>query len=182
MDSVYPFPHEETISSERGFDGKLVHVRVDRVRLPSGRESVREVVEHPGAVALLGITTNDELILVRQWRHAVGRAMLEIPAGTREPGESESETARRELLEETGYTAGTISQIARYYSSAGFCDEEMTLFLAEHCISRGQVEDVDERTNVVLVPRAGVRSLLEPGPNQVHDAKSLIGVLWLLSN
>ena len=100
--------HEETISSERGFDGKLIHVRVDRVRMPSGRESVREVVEHPGAVSILALTESDEIILIRQWRHAVEAEMLEMPAGTREPGEDEKATARRELREETGYEAGEI--------------------------------------------------------------------------
>ena len=175
-------PHEETLESERGFDGNLVHVRVDHVRLPSGKLSVREVVEHPGAVAILGLTTNGEVILVRQWRHAVGRALLEIPAGIRDPNEPETETAQRELLEETGFAAGSISEIARYFSSAGFCNEEMTLFVARDCVSAGQNEDADERTRVVLVPRSKIASLLETGPNLVHDAKSLIGIFWLLAN
>ena len=174
--------HEETISSERGFDGKLVHVRIDHVRLPSGKESVREVVEHPGAVGIVAISATDELILVRQWRHAVGAYLLEIPAGTREPNEPTIETARRELREETGYEVASIREIARYYSSAGFCTEELTIFLAEGCTTSGQTEDVDERTEIVLIPRAEIDSLLQPGPNHVRDSKSLVGLLWLLAN
>src|SRR6478735_6983242 len=100
-----PAPHEETLRSERGFDGKLLHVRVDHVRLPSGRESVREVVEHPGAVAIVAVTERGEVILIRQWRHAAGAELLEIPAGTRETGEAPETTAGRELIEETGYRA-----------------------------------------------------------------------------
>lgn len=172
-------PREETIRSERGFDGKLVHVRVDHVRLPSGRASVREVVEHPGAVAIVAVTVDDEVVLVRQWRHAVQQELLEIPAGTAETGESSEETARRELLEETGYTADSIKEIARYYSSAGFSNEQMTLFLAEGCTPGEREDDTDERTEVVLVPLAGISRLLEPGDDQVRDAKSLIGLLWL---
>jgi ADP-ribose pyrophosphatase len=174
-----PSSHEQTIRSERGFDGKLVHVRVDHVRLPSGRESVREVVEHPGAVAIVALTTGDEVILVRQWRHAIAQELLEIPAGTREAGEPEEATARRELTEETGYVSGSIRQVARFYSSAGFTNEQIALFLAEGCTLGEREENADERTEVVLVPRAEVARLLEPGPDQVRDAKSLIGLLWL---
>jgi len=174
--------HEETISSERGFDGKLVHVRVDHVLLPSGKKSVREVVEHPGAVGIVALSANQELILVRQWRHAVGRSLLEIPAGTREPNEPTIQTAQRELLEETGYEVASIREIARYYSSAGFCTEELTIFLAEGCTSTGQTEDVDERTEIVLIPRDDIRTLLQPAGEQIHDSKSLAGILWLLAN
>jgi ADP-ribose pyrophosphatase len=174
-------PHEETISSSRGFDGKLVHVRVDRVRLPSGKESVREVIEHPGAVAILALTTNDDVIFVRQWRHAVGRELLELPAGTREPGESAIETARRELQEETGFAAGQLREIARYFSSAGFLNEQITLVLAQECFPGEQKIDIDEATRVELVPVSRLSSMIEPD-GELHDAKSLIGVLWLIAN
>jgi ADP-ribose pyrophosphatase len=172
--------HEQTLRSERGFDGKLVHVRVDHVRLPSGRESVREVVEHPGAVAIVALTADDRVIFVRQWRHAVQDLLLEIPAGTRDQGESEVTTARRELIEETGYAAGSIEQLARFYTSAGYSNEQMTLFLATGCTAADRKEDLDEGTEVVLVPRRDVPGLLQPGANQVRDAKSLIGLLWLM--
>jgi len=171
--------HEETISSERGFDGKLVHVRVDRVRMPSGRESVREVVEHPGAVSILALTERDEIILIRQWRHAVEAEMLEMPAGTREPGEDEMVTARRELREETGYDAGEIEEIARYYSSSGFCTERITMFHATGCTPVAHEDNPDERTDVVLVPRADIPRLLAEAEQEIRDAKFLIGLLWL---
>jgi ADP-ribose pyrophosphatase len=179
--SADPNPHEETLRSERGFDGKLLHVRVDHVRLPSGRESVREVVEHPGAVAILALTANDEVILVRQWRHAVRRRLLEIPAGTREPDEATELTARRELLEETGYRAGSTSLIAEYFSSAGFSNEQMTLYCATGCIAEPFAASPDEHTEVVLVQRSDVRALLTPG-GEIQDAKSLVGLYWLLGS
>jgi ADP-ribose pyrophosphatase len=169
--------HEQVIRGERGFDGKLLHVRVDHVRLPSGRETVREVIEHPGAVAILALTAGDEVILIRQWRHAVGDELLEIPAGTRETGEPALETARRELREETGYEAGTLTEIARYFSSAGYSNEEMTLVLATDCRPALRVKNADEHTDVVMTPRADLSRLLEG--EQVRDAKSLIGLLWM---
>lgn len=182
MPDTPPAKHELTTTSERGFDGKLVHVRVDHVVLPSGKQSVREVVEHPGAVAIVAVSEKDELILVRQWRHAVGRALLEIPAGTRESGEPPIETAKRELREETGYEIATIREIAAYYSSAGFCNEELIIFLAEGCTAGKQPEDIDEHTEVVLILRSDISRLLLPGPDQAHDSKTLVGILWLLSH
>src|SRR4051812_35266749 len=104
--------HEIKMSSRRGYDRALVHVRVDDVLLPTGRHSVREVLEHPGAVAIVALTENDELILVRQWRYAVQEELLEIPAGTRDRGESTEETALRELKEETGYEATEVRELA----------------------------------------------------------------------
>jgi ADP-ribose pyrophosphatase len=172
--------HERTLRSERGFDGKLVRVRVDHVQLPSGRESVREVVEHPGAVAILALTIEDEIILVRQWRHAVGARLLEIPAGTREPDEPEAETARRELVEETGFAPGEVKPVLRFFSSAGYSNEELTLLVATGCAPVTRDADPDEGTEVVLVPRADLPLLLEPGEDAIRDAKTLIGLLWLL--
>jgi ADP-ribose pyrophosphatase len=178
-DDRFDLPHEETTGSRIAYDGGLVRIRVDDVRLPSGRESERVVVEHPGAVAVVGLTPAGEVILVRQWRHAIGRSLLEIPAGTREHGEPAVETAKRELVEETGYRAGEIEEIARFTTSAGYSSEEMTLFLATGCVAHEREASEDERTDVVLVPRAEVARLLD-GPERMEDAKSLIGLLWLL--
>jgi ADP-ribose pyrophosphatase len=131
-------------------------------------------------VAILALTANDEVVFVRQWRHAVQQELMEIPAGTAEEDESPEETARRELLEETGYRAGELTLIARYFSSAGFLTEQMTLFFAEGCTLGQKNDDADERTEVVLVPRAGISRLIDPENQQVKDAKSLIGLLWLM--
>jgi ADP-ribose pyrophosphatase len=173
--------HERTLSSRRGFDGHLLQIRVDEVELPSGRRSQREVVEHPGSVAIVALTERDELILVRQWRHAVGHALLEIPAGTSEPGERAAETATRELREETGFAATELREIAALYPTAGYSNEEMRYFLATGCREVEHGRDADEGTEVVLVPRAEIGSMLRPGDRQVRDAKTMIGVLWLMA-
>ena len=102
-------PFGETLSSRRGFDGAWVHVRVDEVRLPTGRVTTREIVEHPGSVAIVGVTSDGNVLLLRQSHHAIGRTLLGVPAGTLEPGETPEACARRELTEETGYRAGRLT-------------------------------------------------------------------------
>jgi ADP-ribose pyrophosphatase len=170
------------ISSRRGFDGRIVHVRVDEVRLPSGRITTREVVEHRGSVAIVAVTTNGMVLLMRQSHHAIGRALLGIPAGTLEPGESSEACARRELEEETGFRSGRLTPLASYYTSPGFTDERMTIFRADDCMPSGYGPDPDELIKLVPVPLAEIPRLVAPGPGQVQEAKTLIGLLLLLRN
>lgn len=167
----------ETLSSRRGFDGKLLHVRVDDVRLPTGRRVTREVVEHPGAVAIVGLTRERRVLLLRQSHHPIARTLLGLPAGTLEPGETLAACARRELEEETGYRAGTLTQLASYYTSPGYTSERLTIFRADDCVPTGGRIDPDELITVVPVPLNDVPDLLSPGPNQIQDAKTLIGLL-----
>jgi ADP-ribose pyrophosphatase len=173
-------PLGETLASRRGFDGKLVHVRVDEVRLPSGRVTVRETVEHPGSVAIVGVTRDRQVLLLRQSHHAIQRTLLGIPAGTLEPGETAAECARRELHEETGYRAGALTELASYFTSPGYSDERMTIYRADDCEPVGGMIDPDELIRLALVPLAEIPRLVEPGPEQVQEAKTLIGLLLLL--
>jgi ADP-ribose pyrophosphatase len=172
-------PLGETLSSRRGFDGAWVHVRVDEVRLPTGRIRTREVVEHPGSVAIVGVTRDGKVLLLRQSHHAIGRILLGIPAGTLEPGETLEACARRELEEETGYRAGPLTQLASYYTSPGYTNERMTIFHAADCVAADSGIDPDELIRVTTIPLTDVLRLLEPGPDQVQDAKTLIGLLLL---
>ncbi len=171
---------EEILGSRRGFDGKRVRVRVDDVRLPSGRNTVREVVEHPGAVAVVPLTEDGRLLLIRQYHHAIGRALLGIPAGTLEPDEPPIETARRELVEETGFRASHLSELVAFYPSPGYTDERLVVFLAEGCRPTGGGPNPDELIDLVPVPLAEVGALLAAGPDQIQEAKTLIGLLWFL--
>lgn len=168
------------LGSRRAFAGKRVRVRVDEVRLPSGRETVREVVEHPGAVAILPVTADGRLLLIRQHHHAIGRTLLGLPAGTVDPNEEPIETARRELIEETGYAAGQMTELVSYYTSPGYSNERLTLFRADDCRRTGGGPSPDELIAVVAVPLVDVPRLLAPGPDQIREAKTLIGLLLLL--
>ena len=173
-------PLSEMLSSRRGFDGAWVHVRVDDVRLPTGRVTTREVVEHPGSVAIVGVTSDENVLLLRQSHHAIGRTLLGIPAGTLEPGESPEACARRELTEETGYRAGRLTQLASSYTSPGYTDERLPIFHAADCEPAGGEIDPDELIRLTPMPLADVPRLLAPGPQQIEDAKTLIGLLILL--
>ena len=128
---------EEPLRRRSVFDGRLLHVFEDSVRLPDGRTAGREVVEHIGAVAVVAIDDGGRVVLVRQWRHAVGRALWELPAGTREHGEDVATTARRELVEETGYRAAAWRELAHGPVSPGYSSEEIWFFEATGLTRRG---------------------------------------------
>lgn len=169
---------ERTLDSKRIYEGRILALRVDRVALHSGRETTREVVEHPDCVAIVAIDSEDNVILVRQFRQPVGRVMLEIPAGGIEPGEQPLQSAIRELEEETGYTAGRMERIGGFYSSPGYSTEFLHLFLAtelEHGLSHPEGDEIIE---VVPIPLGQVPSLIESG--EVCDAKSVAGLLTVI--
>lgn len=172
--------HETTLTSRRAYDGRLVSVRVDDVRLPTGRVSTREVVEHPGSVLIIPVTTDNRVLLIRQYRHVIGRETLELPAGLIDPGETPEITAPRELTEETGYAAGSIRILATTYMSPGYAEEQTTFVLAEGCVPVAHTPDPDEPIALVPTPLSDVPALVEPGSIQIVDAQALLGLLWLL--
>ena len=168
---------ERTVESRRPFVGRLVRVRVDEVVLDNGRRATREVLEHPGAVAMLA-WDGERLALVRQWRHAAGRALLEVPAGTLDPGEEPATTAARELAEETELEADAWEQGPAFFTAPGFCTEYLTVFLATglHPASDVQHPD-DEDLEVVRMTLAEALAGIDGG--QIEDAKSIAAILWL---
>jgi len=174
-------PHETTTGSHRAFDGKLLHVRVDDVRLPSGRESVREVVEHPGSAIIVPITAAGEVLMVEQYRHVVGKRLLDLPAGLIDPDEDILTAAGRELIEETGFSSDDITAVASLYASPGYSEEHATLYLARNCRPVPDHQpDPDEPLTVVPIPLADIPTLLAPGANRVENSAAVIGLLWLL--
>src|SRR4051812_15185105 len=122
-------PALEVLRTDHVYEGKIVTLDVEHVRLPSGRESVREIVRHRGAVVLVVVDDQERLLLVRQYRRPAERALLEMPAGTRETGEAVEVTAGRELEEETGFRAGQIRRLGGFFSAPGFCTEYLECFL-----------------------------------------------------
>jgi ADP-ribose pyrophosphatase len=167
---------ERTISSERRFSGKLISVRVDRVELANGHTATREVVDHPGAVGILA-WDGARLAMVRQWRHPAGEAMLEIPAGTLDPGEAPRATAERELGEECGLAAATWEQGPSFFTAPGFCTERLSLFLATDLREDTFESPEDEELEMEWLPLADAIAAVDDG--RVIDAKSVAGILWL---
>lgn len=172
---------EHTISSKKIYSGSFLSLVEDTVRLPNGNEAQRIVVKHPGASAVLAITPEHKVVLVRQWRYPVEEALLEIPAGKLDSKhEDPAHAALRELAEETPYTAAEIKLIHTFYTVPGFGDEKIYLYLAENVQANSTLAaDVDEILEPVLLDREEVRAALIN--NQIHDGKTLIALqYWLL--
>ncbi len=167
---------ERTLSSERHFSGTLLTLRVDQVELADGGRSHREIVEHPGAVAIVA-WDGERLALVRQWRHAVGRDMLEVPAGTLDPGEEPERAARRELAEECALEARRWQAGPCFFTAPGFTTEELTVYLATglHATEAQQADDED--LEVVWLTLEDAVAAADDG--RIADAKSLVAIGWL---
>lgn len=163
-------PPEETIGSETVYRGKLIDLRKDIVRLPNGKEAIREVVVHPEVVAMVPVLDDGRLVLVRQYREAVRRTLLEVPAGGIDPGESAEQAARREMIEETGYRVGSLELMASFYSSPGFSTELMHLYLCTGLEAGKATEENDEIEVVLLSPEAAMDRV---HGGEVADAKSV---------
>ena len=169
---------EATVASQRVYEGRLVNLRVDTVRLENGRLAEREIVEHPGAVAVVALDEYDNVILVRQFRKAAEKELLEIPAGTLEPGEKPIACARRELEEETGYQAECLEQLSSFYPSPGFCTEHIHLYLAAGLHKGHSAPEDDEAIETVKVPLSDIPAMVSQG--EICDGKTIAGLLSVL--
>jgi ADP-ribose pyrophosphatase len=166
---------EIRISRKTLYQGRILDLFVDQVRVPGRGQHVREVVDHRPAVGVVPCLPDGNVLLVRQFRYAVGRALWEIPAGLMNPGETPRSAARRELAEETGYQAGRLTLLADVFSSPGFCRERVVLFLglALRRIGRPQ-PDPDEILEMRSFSRDRVQAWMRK--NRVRDAKTLLGL------
>lgn len=156
------------------FEGKVVRLYVDRVRLPDGREAEREVVLHWGAVGMVPLDAEGRVILVRQYRHAPGEKLLEIPAGKLYPGEEPLQCAQRELLEEVGCRAGRWVKLASFYTSPGFSDEMLHLYLALELQEGEASPEEDEFLEVVRISLDRALMLVKEG--EIKDSKTVAGL------
>lgn len=166
---------EETIASEVVFDGRLVKLRVDTVRLPNGREATREIVVHRGAMAAVPLLDTDRVVLVRQFRQAAGETLLEIPAGTLELGEEPHVGVARELGEEIGYHPRKITLMFSSYLAPGYSSEMLHTYLAEDLVKVGAHTEADEFIEVVEMRLAEAIEKIVSG--EIKDAKSICGIL-----
>ena len=165
------------LASTRVFEGRVFAVRSDLVGYADGSEHRLDVVEHRGSLAIVALRGDDSLVLVRQYRHPAGRSLWELPAGTVEPGEDPMEGARRELREETGYTAGRMAPAGSLYVTPGFCDEVMHFFIARELEPGEQSLDEDERIDVGCFGVEEAWSLVARG--EIADAKTVLALFWM---
>jgi len=168
---------EERVESQEVYAGKLFKVYRDRVRLPSGRLTTREIVRHPGSVGIIPRAADGRIVLVRQFRYVAGRELWEIPAGTLDkPGEDIPAAARRELAEEAGFKAERWTMLGTAYLMPGYCDERMTFFLAEELSPTESHPELDESFKVNPFDWHDLQVLRESG--ELLDAKTLLGLAW----
>ena len=166
---------EKTLKSRRIFKGRIVGLREDTVKLDNGVISKREIVEHPGAVAVIAITKDKKIVLISQFRKPAEKVLLEIPAGLVHKGESDIEGAKRELLEETGYIAGKIREIFHGYSSPGYSTEIIKFYFATDLKKSAQRCDADEIIGVKLYSAQKCSKMLRSG--RIRDSKTAIGIM-----
>lgn len=169
------------VATRRGYEGKVISLDVDTVRFPDGSIGELEMVRHPGASAIVPFVSDPrgddpQLLLIRQYRYAALEVLYEIPAGRLDPGEQPADCAARELREETGCTAGTLEFLHTMYTTPGFTDEKIHLFMATD-LQRGEsAQEADEFIDVEVVPLGRALEMIRDGT--IKDAKSALGILY----
>jgi ADP-ribose pyrophosphatase len=173
---------EKTLKTESVFKGNVISLQVDDVLLPDGKKAKRELIKHPGAVCVIALTDDKKIILVEQYRKALERPLVEVPAGKLEPGEEPELSAKRELEEETGYRPGHMTHVQSFYTSPGFADELVHVFLAEDLVKveEGLTADEDEFVELMEVTIEEAEQLLKE--DRIYDAKTMWALQYVRLN
>ncbi|HKJ68238.1 MAG TPA: NUDIX hydrolase [bacterium] len=167
---------EKQLTSTSVFDGVLLHVYRDEVELPDGRTSIREYVKHPGASVMVPLLDTEDIVLERQYRYPLGRELVELPAGKIDQGEDPIESARRELLEETGYEGDRFTKIGILHPCIGYSDEVIHIYIVEELTFHREQQDKDEFIETFTLPFDEALDAVRTG--EITDAKSMVGILW----
>jgi len=167
---------ETQISSEKVFSGRLLELYFDKVKLPNGKTTTREWIDHPGAVCLIPVLPNGKICLIRQFRYGPGDEFIEIPAGKLDEEEAPIDCAHRELEEETGYRADKITFLTNIHPAIGFSNEKMWMYLAEDMIKTEHNLDHDEFLELLPTPLDEALEWVWNG--KITDVKTIIGILW----
>ena len=170
---------EKTLSSQKIFTGKVISLQVDEVELPDGKTSKREIIKHPGAVAVIAITDDRKIVMVEQYRKAMERSLVEIPAGKLEPGEEPLKTAKRELEEETGYVCERMEHVISFYTSPGFADELVHVYVAHQLSKKEDAASLDEDEFVEVIELTLEEAQQYIEEEKIYDAKTAYAVQYL---
>jgi len=170
---------EKTLSSQKIFTGKVISLQVDDVELPNGKTSKREIIKHPGAVAVIAITDDRKIVMVEQYRKAMERSLVEIPAGKLEPGEEPLKTAKRELEEETGYVCERMEHVISFYTSPGFADELVHVYVAHQLSKKEDAASLDEDEFVEVIELTLEEAQQYIEEEKIYDAKTAYAVQYL---
>jgi len=167
---------EKQLRSDKVFSGVLLHVYKDEVELPDGRTSIREYIKHPGAAVMIPVLENGNLVLERQYRYPVGKEMWELPAGKIDAGEDPVESARRELLEETGYQAGLLTRLGKLHPGIGYSNEVIYIYIAERLTFHEEQQDHDEFIETFELRLDDALEAVRTG--KITDAKTSVSIFW----
>ena len=168
-------PETKILNRREVYSGKIVSLRVDTIRQESGESAIREVVLHPGGVAAVPVLDDGRIVLIRQFRYPLGKYIWEIPAGKLDSGQTPRDTIARELEEEIGYTAGTLTEMHSFYSSPGFCDEVIHLFIARGLVPCARRPETGEHITPVARTLGECLEMIASG--EIMDGKSVLGIL-----
>jgi ADP-ribose pyrophosphatase len=168
---------EKPLGSRTVYQGRLLHVKEDRVELPNGAPATREYVVHPGAAVIIPLFDNDDILLERQYRYPLRRDFIEFPAGKIDPGEDALACAQRELMEETGYAAESWQHLTTVYPCIGYSDEKLIYYLAKGLSYSGHRRDEDEFLEVLRMPfQTALEQVLS---GEICEVKTVVGMFWL---
>nr|WP_295971715.1 NUDIX hydrolase [uncultured Bacillus sp.] len=170
---------EKTITTERIYDGKVISLQIDEVDLPNGSRTKRELIKHPGAVAIIAMTDEGKIVMVEQFRKALEKTIIEIPAGKLEKGEHPNVCAKRELEEETGYDCAELNLLTSFYTSPGFADEIIHIYTAKGLTTKENAAGLDEDEFVNLVELTLDEALQAIADQRICDAKTIFAVQYI---
>lgn len=166
------------LKKEKLYSGKIIDLTVDQLQYPSGNKTIREIVEHPGGAVILAVFDNQDILLIKQYRHPFAAEVIELPAGKLEKTEDPLICAQRELREETGYTAGRWKPLTSIYTTPGFCNEILHIFLAQELSLHHAGQSLEEGERSIQLMRMPIKdavSMIESG--EIKDGKTIAGIL-----